>query len=62
MGWRGEWDAFFGHAVKASKVAALRDADAEVIMLTREGIGQEGGEGFGSFECFSPLCMRFGGY
>jgi hypothetical protein len=42
--WR-QWHAFFGHAVDASQIAPLRDGNAQVVMLSVEGIGEEIGEG-----------------
>lgn len=43
----GEGDAGLGHAVGAAEVAAFGDGDAEVVVLPVEGVGEEGGEGFG---------------
>ena len=47
IGGGGERDAGFGHAVGAAEVAAFGDGDAEVVVLAVEGVGEEGGEGFG---------------
>jgi hypothetical protein len=35
-------NAFFGHAVYATEIATFGNADAEVIMLSMIGVGQEG--------------------
>lgn len=58
-GWRGERDAFFGHAVDASKVAALSDADAKVVVLAREAVGEKGRKRFGILKGFFSLCLSF---
>lgn len=50
FGGRGLRDAFFGHAVEAAEVAFFGEGDAEVVVLAVEGVGEEGGEGFGVLE------------
>jgi hypothetical protein len=40
----------FGHAVQTSQVTAFCDADAQVVVLALEGVGQEVGEGLRRLE------------
>ena len=40
-------DHFLGHAVGATQVAAVRDADPQIIVDAPESIGQVGGHGLG---------------
>jgi hypothetical protein len=40
----------FGHAVQTSQVAAFCDANAQVVVLALEGVGQEVGEGLRGLE------------
>ena len=47
VGWWREWHTFFGHAVQTPKIAALGYADAEVVVLARVVVGEEGRKGFG---------------
>lgn len=37
-----ERNSFSGHAIGTAQIAALGDGDTEVVVLSVEGIGQEG--------------------
>jgi hypothetical protein len=58
MLWWRLWDSFFWHAVQAPQIAFFCYGDSEVVVLTLEGIREEGGEGFGVLDCFSSSGTR----
>ena len=52
---RDELHALFGHAVEAADVAAVRDADAQVVVDAAEGVDERRGT---AMACYFTASMR----